>query len=415
MKICFLHYYFKKDGIFKTVLNNILGLKEQDENIEFVLAGESFIDAIPDYVEKKYINWDSDDLVSEIKRVSLGSDILIIENPIVGLYPKATLAFKEFAEKNLDKKIMYRIHDFIDDRPHLFEEFIKIFGNLDEIYPRSNNVSFIILNSFDKDRLIAKGLNNVHIIPNSIIVSNLYTSEENALKLKKRFEEFGVTKPGERIISYPVRALRRKNIEEAVLITKLLNNLGGNYRLIVTLPSEDDYQEEIKALAEKHNVPCSIGEAHKFLDYDKKDKFTTADLFSISDLVISTSVREGFGFAFIEPWVAGTPLIGRKIPEVTKDFEDAGIDLNHLYDNSILHNSEDPKERMTNVITILSNPEKFEQVSKKLDIPNRIKKARLAVDKNREAIKKYYNHINIAKQLLNYIMSDFNKTQQLNF
>ncbi len=402
MKICFLHYYFKKDGVTRTVLNNVRGLREQSPDIEFVFVGNPFNEAIPDYAEKRIINWEAEDLVSEIEKVSSDSDVLIIENPVVGIYPRATLAFKEFAEKNLSKKIIYRIHDFIDDRPHLSEEFRKFFKDINDVYPKSDNVHFLTLTSFDKGRLLQKGLKNVSVIPNSIVESNLYTSEENAKKLREKFEESGIVKPGEKIISYPVRVLRRKNIEEAILITKLLNNFGGNHRLIITVPHEDDYAEEIKSLAKKHDVPCSIGEAYKFLDYGKGE-FTTADLFAISDLVISTSIKEGFGFAFIEPWVSGTPLIGRNIPEITKDFEEAGIDLSALYDNSVLHNSKNPEERMSKVKTFLSDNEKMDQLQTLLGLNKRIEKSSSLIEKNKEAVLNNYNHIHVAGKLLNQI------------
>jgi hypothetical protein len=407
MKILFIHYFFKKDGVFKVILNNILGLKAQNQDIEFMIAGESFIDSIPNYVEKRYINWNSDNLVKEIERVSSDADIVIIENPSIGMFPKRTLAFKEFAEKNPNKKIIYRIHDLIEDKPHLFEDFKKTFNNFNEPYPSTDNVSFLVLTSFDKNRLLKKGLKNVHIVPNSIIESDLYTTQENSLRLRKIFEENKIVLPDEKIISYPVRVLKRKNIEEALLITKLLNDEGENYRLIVTIPCEEDYQKEIEKLAEEHNIPCSVGEAHKFLGYNKEE-FTTADLFHISDLIISTSIAEGFGFAFIEPWIAGTPLIGRKIPEVTKDFENNGIDLSPLYDNNLLYNSKDSNERMRKIKDILSDREKFQELKNLLDLNERIKKSRSLIDKNREVVIKNYNHINVAKQLLDQIMPDYN-------
>ena len=194
-------------------------------------------------------------------------------------------------------------------------------------------------------------------------------------------------------------------------MAKLLNSEGENYRLIVTLPLEDDYQKEIEKLAEEYNIPCSIGEAHKFLDYNK-DEFTTADLFSISDLVISTSINEGFGFAFIEPWVAGTPLIGRKIPKVTNDFENNGIDLSMLYDNALFHNSNDSGERMKKVKDFLSDKEKFQELKNILNLNERIKKSSGLLNKNKEAVIKNYSHINIAKQFLTYLKLP---VSQLNF
>ena len=105
MKICFLHYFFKKDGVTRTVLSNVLGLKERAPDTEFVFAGDFFSEAIPDYAEKRFIDWEAENLVSEIEKISLDADILIIENPVVGTSPRATLAFKEFTEKHFGMKI----------------------------------------------------------------------------------------------------------------------------------------------------------------------------------------------------------------------------------------------------------------------------------------------------------------------
>ena len=405
MNILFLHYSFKEDGVTRSVLNNIKGLKELSENISFIFAGDNFVSSIPLDIEKRYINWNASNLVSQIQEISKDADVIIIENPTIGILPKATLAFKEFSERNPNKKIIYRIHDLIDDRPYLFEEFKKIFDNFDDIYPTSDNVSFLTLTSFDKRRLIKKGLKNVNVLPNSVVVSDLYTNPEKSLNLRKLFEREKIVNSNEKILTYPVRVLKRKNIEEAMLLTKILNEEGENYRLIVSISLDDDYKKEIEILAKDYNIQCSIGKVSKYISFDKKDRFTIADLYSVSDLVISTSTREGFGFAFIEPWLTGTPVIGRKLPYITEDFEVNGIDLNHLYGNDIIHNSDDPCERMKKIRKVLSNPKEFQEISKTLDLKNRIQKALSVIDKNREAIKKCYNHINIGKQLLTNIKS----------
>lgn len=47
--------------------------------------------------------------------------------------------------------------------------------------------------------------------------------------------------------------------------------------------------------------------------------------------MVTTSVMEGFGFSFLEPWSAGKYLWGRKLPEICRDFEENGILLDHLY------------------------------------------------------------------------------------
>ncbi len=50
-----------------------------------------------------------------------------------------------------------------------------------------------------------------------------------------------------------------------------------------------------------------------------------------ADALITTSVAEGFGLAFLEPWLASKPLVGRNLPEITADFAEHGLDLSALY------------------------------------------------------------------------------------
>lgn len=46
---------------------------------------------------------------------------------------------------------------------------------------------------------------------------------------------------------------------------------------------------------------------------------------------MTTSINEGFGFSFLEPWTAGKYLHGRMIKAVCRDFEANGVNLDHLY------------------------------------------------------------------------------------
>jgi hypothetical protein len=50
-----------------------------------------------------------------------------------------------------------------------------------------------------------------------------------------------------------------------------------------------------------------------------------------ADSVLTTSITEGFGFSYLEPWIYGKVLWGRKLPDICRDFEEKGIQLNHLY------------------------------------------------------------------------------------
>ena len=403
MKVIFVHYFFTDNGVTRSVLNNIKGLKQISPDFEFALVADSFSSQFPDYVEERFIDWNSDQLIESLEILTKDADAVVIENPVVGMFPKATLAFKNFAERNEDKNIIYRVHDLVDDRPHLFEKFFEVFQDKDSIYPRTDNVTFITLTESDKRRLEEKGLSNVRVLPNSVIVSDLVSSKEKSEEFRKFLEEKKIVLSGEKILFYPVRIEKRKNVEEALLITKILNNLEENYRLVVTLPYLGDYEMSLKKLAADFEIPCSIGEAGKFIGFDKNKGFTTGEMFAISDLAITTSVREGFGFAYVEPWISETPLIGRKIPEITADFESNGIDLRHLYDNSLFPVTENFEERILLIRSILSDHVKLKELAGKLGLKKMIKTASLLAESNSKKAAEKYGHVNVARQLLSYM------------
>jgi len=49
--------------------------------------------------------------------------------------------------------------------------------------------------------------------------------------------------------------------------------------------------------------------------------------------ILTTSITEGFGFSFSEPWTAGKQLWGRKIPDICTDFEEHGVMFPGFYSN----------------------------------------------------------------------------------
>jgi len=55
------------------------------------------------------------------------------------------------------------------------------------------------------------------------------------------------------------------------------------------------------------------------------------DLVFHADVMITTSIVEGFGMGFLEPWLSGKTLFGRDIPEITSDFKKLGIEFPRMY------------------------------------------------------------------------------------
>jgi hypothetical protein len=125
------------------------------------------------------------------------------------------------------------------------------------------------------------------------------------------------------IVLYPIRAIRRKNIGEAILLSLYFKN---HERLSITLPPNspadfDSYTGWIDFVKNKNlNVEFESGLKNAF-----------SKLVLSSRFIITTSISEGFGFSFIEPWCAKKVIWGRKLPDICNDFEKNGISLAHLY------------------------------------------------------------------------------------
>jgi hypothetical protein len=71
-------------------------------------------------------------------------------------------------------------------------------------------------------------------------------------------------------------------------------------------------------------------------DVGHREDISFSQNLAASDYVLSTSVAEGFGMVFLEPWLSGRSVIARSLPTVAEDFLAAGIDFPLLYDSILI-------------------------------------------------------------------------------
>ena len=164
------------------------------------------------------------------------------------------------------------------------------------------------INSRDREILLRAGLDaaGVHLVPNAI----------QPLPVEKRRPE--------PLVLYPIRAIRRKNLGEAILLSLYLRN---GQRLDVSQPPNSP-QDIASYRAWKRYVK----EKRLNVNFDVGQKVDFSALVGAAASMVTTSIAEGFGFSFLEPWTAGLLLWGRKLAEVCRDFEQNGVRLDHLYD-----------------------------------------------------------------------------------
>ncbi|MBL7074216.1 hypothetical protein ISS37_03115 [candidate division KSB1 bacterium] len=293
--------------------------------------------------------------------------ILNSHNLALGKNPAASWALKLLAEWALVHKkplwVLNQVHDFAENnRPDRLRVLQNCTGTRDNrfaaglIYPNLPGVLYAVLTRADRDNLIQVGLDpqRLFVLPNSINIlpfeSGLSQTElEVKGELLRRISRYAreqdfVFDPESPILLSPMKIMRRKNSLESVLILILLNALGEGYQLLLSLgaqsPHDLKYGNHLKQFIRKYRLPITVGFGDEFILSGKQRlvrngrilQFSLFDLYAISTGVITTSIMEGFGLGFLEGWLLGLPVVGRRIPGVIEEFERAGLDFGHLYD-----------------------------------------------------------------------------------
>ena len=160
-------------------------------------------------------------------------------------------------------------------------------------------------------------------LPNPVVRPSKISSRRICAVQKWVNQELVGSKP---IWVCPTRFLRRKNLLEAILLTRWLRPEA----VFVTtsgMASGDEipYARMIQAAAEKGNWNVRFGLL------DKPDAPKVDELLRVAEVALLTSVQEGFGMGFVEASAAGIPLIARAMPDVMPDLEALGFHFPHLY------------------------------------------------------------------------------------
>jgi hypothetical protein len=306
MKVALLHYHLKRGGV-TTVLRQqaraartacrlcILTGETGDAAIsaETRVLPELAYSAIPDNPDRI-----AEKILSVMNTALDGPcDVLHVHNPTLAKNVNLLRTLAALQRRGI--RLLLQIHDFAEDgRPEAYSR---------DAYP--SNCHYAVINSRDQRILRSAGLSSdgVHLLPNMVDDHRSGTQAASEQPL----------------VLYPVRAIRRKNIGEAMLISLFLPD-GGT--LGITLPpnSPRDWSGFLswQAFAQSNRLQVAF-------DVGKHRPF--ADLMQSARYIITTSIAEGFGFSFLEPWVYGKALLGRKLPDICRDFEKGGISLKHLY------------------------------------------------------------------------------------
>lgn len=357
MNIAILHYHFNRGGVTQVVLNQlraidaVLGGQDRlrvalvhggrregiaDEQLRGFQSIDVSMHAIPalDYDDGTRVR--DEELAAEIRTVlstaefATGETLLHVHNHSLGKNVSLPGAIRRLAEGGF--RCLLQIHDFAEDfRPanyrRLSDSLAADGGLASLLYPQASQIHYAVLNGRDQ-RVLQRAQvdkDRLHLLPNSVAEFGELPSKQAARK--KLYERFRVEREA-RFVVYPVRGIRRKNVGEMLLWSAVAADFGKTVFAITLEPLNPVEQKSCRhwmKLAQELQLPClfNIG-GPRGLEF--KENLAAADL------LLTTSIAEGFGMVFLEAWLAGRNLVGRDLPEITTDFVNAGMSLDQLYE-----------------------------------------------------------------------------------
>ncbi|MEJ2156929.1 MAG: glycosyltransferase [Desulfobacteraceae bacterium] len=310
MNIAILHYHLMRGGVTTVIRQQVDALNAQGWNV-MVLSGAPCESAFPAHIatlpelgydSRHTCAYSSENISNKIIAAirdhwPQGADVIHIHNP--------TLAKNRYLQEvlaHLQKsgmRLLCQIHDFAEDgRPGAYYRSAYL-----------RDCHYAVINQRDHRLLLDAGLDprGCHLLPNA--VSSINDNGDS-------------TAPAD-VVLYPIRAIRRKNIGEALLLSHFLEK---DISLAITLPPNSPGDKgsyaHWQSFARRRNLPVRFG-VGLGADYIK--------LLSTCRYVLTTSITEGFGFAYLEPWLAGKALWGRLLKDTCSGFIARGVELEHLY------------------------------------------------------------------------------------
>lgn len=319
MKVAVIHYHLKTGGVTRVIANAARSV--QDHEIELLALGstpppEDFPCPARIVPQLRYQRPGESihpaelaDSIRSEARIHFGClpDLWHIHNHALGKNPALTAAVPLLART---APVLLQIHDFAEDGRPANYAFLQDSLPDRRFYPDANHVHYAVLNGRDRRFLLESGFppERVHFLPNAVSIPQLPDHSDPTIPA---FD-----------FLYPTRAIRRKNVGEALLLAALTPEARFATTLApdnpVALPTYDNWV----ALAAELQLP---------FDFAVGERYPFAQLLSNARNLLTTSVVEGFGLAFLEPTLLRKPLFGRDIPPITEDFKAGGIEFPYLY------------------------------------------------------------------------------------
>lgn len=339
--LAILHYHLRPGGVTSVIRNEERALRGK---FRVRLLADFDYDESPASSRARFVA-EARSLYRKLERATRGVDFLHTHNVGLGKHPRLTYAVKLLAQTT-GIRLLNQVHDFPEKgRPAQLKALRYCTGKRDDAFRREMcyydlpNVAWATLTTHDAAQLAERGIpkEKIHVLPNPIddvMLRGWKSSDAMRAQTLEQIAEFSRREkfpfdPQRKILFSPMKVMVRKNNAEAVELVKRLAAIRGSepYQLVIGLdaasPRDRRYSERIKARVRRQKLPVVIGAGQAFE--------SPLPLYDVAHAVLTTSTTEGFGYTFVEGWVCGKLVLGRDIPEVTRDLRAEGMKLSHLY------------------------------------------------------------------------------------
>ncbi len=357
MQLAILHYHLNRGGVTQAIINHLESLAScdparQPERVALVSCGrrEGWPDSqwrdrlpfdcqmvtVPTLDYDTVVGAEPATLAEAIAHglteagFDLSQTLLHTHNHALGKNASLPGALGQLTQRGC--RLLLQVHDFAEDfRPVNYRHLMRSLRAASatdlaaKLYPQGTGIHYATLTSRDHRLLKSAGFadERLHVLANPVAEWRDLPDKEEARPAV--FESLQVD-PLSRLIVYPVRGIRRKNVGEMLLHSALA---GKEACYAVTLAPENP--AELASFDRWHGLADELGLEARF-DVCGRRGLPFYDVIAATDSIITTSVAEGFGMVYLEAWLAGKSLVGRNLPEITCDFTQNGVEYPGLHD-----------------------------------------------------------------------------------
>lgn len=339
-RITIFHYHLLTGGITQVITSSVKALLQQQPDqfeITLVCGRDSQRTTLVEKIEQALqsqgieaqvhsrsipeidylVEQDTPPKVEDIKQKlneHFSGSIWWVHNYHIGKNPLFTEALLQIVREQPQQQVVLHIHDFPESGR--FSNLKALYENLESpMYPVSPHVRYVVINSRDRDILQEAGIPEGRLfLLNNPIEPQTHRTVDSWEVQQKIGNWAGEHTPGwepeGKLLLYPVRTIRRKNVLEAGLLTQLVES---PVNLLVTLPGVSQQEGAYSSLVESAFQNRFISGAWGIGRNLDEIGISFEELTRSADVIVSTAIQEGFGYLFINSVLWGSPLVARDL------------------------------------------------------------------------------------------------------